>query len=62
MPSMQMMAGLHPDRFFATRSKAKRKGLIFIDWLHNERGGTVSSPNALRARTPRTGVHARHKG
>ena len=46
-----MMAGAHPDRFIATMSKAKRKGLIFIDWLRNERGATAIAPYALRARS-----------
>lgn len=39
-----------PDRFIATMSKAKRKGLIFIDWLRNERGSTAIAPYSLRAR------------
>ena len=45
-----MMGQAHPDRFIATMSKAKRKGLIFIDWLRNERGATAISPYSLRAR------------
>ena len=45
-----MMAQAQPDRFIATMSKARRKGLIFIDWLRNERGATAIAPYALRAR------------
>lgn len=45
-----MLAQAEPDRFIATMSKAKRKGLIFIDWLRNERGATAIAPYALRAR------------
>ena len=45
-----MMAEAAPDRFIATMSKARRKGLIFIDWLRNERGATAIAPYALRAR------------
>ena len=45
-----MMTDARPDRFIATMSKAKRKGLIFIDWLRNERGATAIAPYALRAR------------
>jgi bifunctional non-homologous end joining protein LigD len=39
-----------PGRFIATMSKARRKGLIFIDWLRNERGATAVAPYSLRAR------------
>lgn len=45
-----MLTEAEPDRFIATMSKAKRKGLIFIDWLRNERGSTAISPYSLRAR------------
>ncbi|OYX25723.1 MAG: DNA ligase D [Rhodobacterales bacterium 32-66-7] len=45
-----LLADASPDRFVATMSKAKRKGLIFIDWLRNERGATAIAPYALRAR------------
>jgi bifunctional non-homologous end joining protein LigD len=37
------------DRFFATMSKAKRKGRIFIDWLRNQRGATAVVPYSARA-------------
>ncbi len=39
-----------PRRFIATMSKAKRTGLIFIDWLRNERGATAIAPFSVRAR------------
>lgn len=45
-----MLSDAAPDRFIATMSKAKRKGLIFIDWLRNERGATAIAPYSLRAR------------
>lgn len=44
-----MLSDAKPDRFIATMSKAKRKGLIFIDWLRNERGATAIAPYSLRA-------------
>ena len=34
------MAERAPDRYVATMSKAKRGGVIFIDWLRNTRGAT----------------------
>ncbi len=39
-----------PDRFIDTASKAKRKGLIFIDWLRNARGATAIATYSPRAR------------
>ncbi|MDX5400864.1 MAG: DNA ligase D, partial [Rhodobacterales bacterium] len=45
-----MLSDAAPDRFIATMSKARRKGLIFIDWLRNERGATAVAPYSLRAR------------
>jgi bifunctional non-homologous end joining protein LigD len=44
-----------PDRYVATASKAKRGGLIFIDWLRNSRGATSVTSWSLRAR-PQAGV------
>lgn len=45
-----MLSEEEPERFIATMSKAKRKGLIFIDWLRNQRGATAVAPWSLRAR------------
>ncbi len=39
-----------PDKYVATASKAKRKGVIFIDWLRNGRGATSVASWSLRAR------------
>ena len=39
-----------PGEFIATMSKAKRKDLIFIDWLRNSRGATAVTSWSLRAR------------
>ena len=39
-----------PQRYVATASKAKRKGVIFIDWLRNSRGATSIASWSLRAR------------
>ena len=44
-----------PDRYVATASKAKRGGVIFIDWLRNSRGATSVTSWSLRAR-PQAGV------
>jgi bifunctional non-homologous end joining protein LigD len=44
-----------PGRYVATASKAKRGGLIFIDWLRNSRGATSVTSWSLRAR-PEAGV------
>ena len=44
------LAQAEPGRFIATMSKAKRKGLIFIDWLRNQRGATAVLPYSARAR------------
>jgi bifunctional non-homologous end joining protein LigD len=40
----------HPDQYVATMSKAKREGLIFVDWLRNARGSTSVTSWSLRAR------------
>lgn len=39
-----------PRRYIAEASKAKRDGLIFIDWLRNTRGATSVTGWSLRAR------------
>lgn len=44
------MATQAPDRYVATASKAKRGGVIFIDWLRNGRGATSVASWSLRAR------------
>jgi bifunctional non-homologous end joining protein LigD len=44
------LAEAEPDRFTAELSKAKRKGLIFIDYLRNQRGATAIMPYSARAR------------
>ncbi|MBB5209684.1 DNA ligase D [Chiayiivirga flava] len=44
------MATTSPQRYVATASKAKRNGLIFIDWLRNGRGATSVTNWSLRAR------------
>lgn len=46
----QAMAEQAPDRYVATMSKAKRSGVIFIDWLRNTRGATSVCSWSLRAR------------
>jgi len=44
------LAGEAPDRYVANMAKAKRKGVIFIDYLRNERGSTAIAPYSTRAR------------
>jgi len=44
-----------PQRYVATATKARRKGVIFIDWLRNGRGATSVTNWSLRAR-PDAGV------
>ena len=46
----QGFAEREPQKFIATMSKEKRKGVIFIDWLRNERGATAVAPYSTRAR------------
>lgn len=44
------MVEASPDRYIAQANKAKREGLIFIDWLRNSRGATSVTGWSLRAR------------
>jgi bifunctional non-homologous end joining protein LigD len=46
----ESMAKESPDRFISIATKAKRKGLIFIDYLRNGRGATAVAPYSTRAR------------
>jgi len=47
----ESMAKESPGRFISIATKAKRKGLIFIDYLRNGRGATAVAPYSTRART-----------
>ena len=44
------LAAQAPDKYVTTASKAKRTGVIFIDWLRNSRGATSVASWSLRAR------------
>ncbi|MCC8628854.1 DNA ligase D [Xanthomonas vesicatoria] len=46
----QALATQAPERYVATMSKAKRHGVIFVDWLRNGRGNTSVCSWSLRAR------------
>lgn len=46
----EALAAYAPDKYVATMSKAKRDGVIFIDWLRNARGATSVCSWSLRAR------------
>ncbi|HEY4344211.1 MAG TPA: DNA ligase D [Parvibaculum sp.] len=46
----EKFAESEPKRFIANMSKAKRKGLIFIDYLRNDRTSTAIAPYSPRAR------------
>ncbi|MGB3271148.1 MAG: DNA ligase D [Rhodanobacter sp.] len=44
------LAQAHPMEFIATASKARRGGLIYVDYLRNSRGATSVASYSLRAR------------
>jgi bifunctional non-homologous end joining protein LigD len=44
------LANAHPLEFIATASKARRNGLIYVDYLRNSRGATSVASYSLRAR------------
>lgn len=44
------LAQAHPLEFVATASKARRHGLIYVDYLRNSRGATSVASYSLRAR------------
>ncbi|PPU68961.1 non-homologous end-joining DNA ligase [Xanthomonas pisi] len=50
----QALAAHAPERYVATMSKAKRHGVIFVDWLRNGRGNTSVCSWSLRAREKAT--------
>ncbi|MCC4634466.1 DNA ligase D [Xanthomonas dyei] len=50
----QALATQAPARYVATMSKAKRHGVIFVDWLRNGRGNTSVCSWSLRARDKAT--------
>jgi bifunctional non-homologous end joining protein LigD len=44
------LARAAPDRYLAKMTKARRRGLIFLDWLRNGQGATAIAPFSPRAR------------
>ncbi|HET6554854.1 MAG TPA: DNA ligase D [Dyella sp.] len=48
------LAASRPDEFIAVATKARRGGLIFVDYLRNSRGATSVASYSLRARAGAT--------
>ena len=46
----QAVAQMDPEKFTSALPKAQRKGLIFVDYLRNQRGATAVMPYSARAR------------
>jgi bifunctional non-homologous end joining protein LigD len=43
------LAAAHPDRVIARSERAARTGLVFIDWIQNDRGRQLIAPYSPRA-------------
>jgi bifunctional non-homologous end joining protein LigD len=46
----EMLVRTFPDRFTAKLTKARRTGLIFVDWLRNVEGATAVAAYSVRAK------------
>ena len=46
----EMLVRAFPDRFTAKLTKARRTGLIFVDWLRNVEGATAVAAYSVRAK------------